>query len=137
MVHTTWVTAAGNLQFPHYSGSCPTFVLHKICPKMNSYCEFITGTFLTLINWMEVVLLFFFTSYLFLAVLDLHCCMGFPLAVAREGYSLVVKIKQHFHILLIYFIHRKFIISFVRGKKKKKKKNQRTQRVKNTQITTL
>ena len=71
---------------------------------------------------MEVVLLFFFTSYLFLAVLDLHCCMGFPLAVAREGYSLVVKIKQHFHILLIYFIHRKFIISFVRGKKKKKKK---------------
>ena len=72
---------------------------------------------------MEVVLLFFFTSYLFLAVLDLHCCMGFPLAVAREGYSLVVKIKQHFHILLIYFIHRKFIISFVREKNKQTKQN--------------
>ena len=51
-------------------------------------------------------------------MLDLHCCVGFPLAVAREGYSLAVKIKQHFHILLIYFIHRKFIISFVWEKKK-------------------
>ena len=113
VVHITWMTVTRNLQFPHYSGSCNTFALHEICPQMNSYCEFITCSFLTLTNWMEVVLLFVLKNYLFLAVFNLLSCVDFPLGVASEGYSLVVKIKQHFHTLLIYFIHRNFIISFV------------------------
>ena len=28
--------------------------------------------------------------YQFLAILDLHCCKGFPLVVASHGYSLAV-----------------------------------------------
>ena len=41
--------------------------------------------------WTIVSFLFFFLIYfLFLAVLDLHSCMGFSLVVASGGHSLVV-----------------------------------------------
>ena len=66
---------------------------------------------------MEVVFAFlFYKSFIF-------GCAGSSLlrglsSSCGEGGLLTVKIKQHFHILLIYFIHRKFIISFVWEKKK-------------------
>ena len=42
-------------------------------------------------DFFQVTFLFFcsFLIYLFLVVLGLHCCMGFSLAVASRGCSLV------------------------------------------------
>lgn len=48
MVHITRMTVTGNLHFPHYTGSCNTLVLLKMCPIKNSYSEFTTGSFLTI-----------------------------------------------------------------------------------------
>ena len=54
--------------------------------SFNEYLE----TTCFLVFWLLFLIVFLFKFYLFLAVLGLHCCMGFYLITVHRGYSLIV-----------------------------------------------
>ena len=66
--------------------NCPFYQSHHIQPCLSfSYEPFWLSKWkLIFFFWASIVL------FLFLAVLGLHCCVGFSLVVTSRGYSLVV-----------------------------------------------
>ena len=50
-------------------------------------------------------LIFFLIYFLFLAVLDLHSCMGFSLVVASGGHSLVVVLGLLIAVISLFVEH--------------------------------